>query len=181
MGLIAGGLGVAVVAVGAMLGAVVALGEKGSNVNDVTSGFDRLSGSVENADKILAAMTKGVAGTIDDLTLMTDANKLMAAGVKGNADTFGTLTEAARVLSKEGFGPIPTILDQINRAEMTGNATRLGRIGLTVDAKTAEKNYAASLGVTADQLTPAQLLEAKREAILISATATVKAAGEQQL
>src|SRR5690349_6698266 len=59
--------GAAVVAgIGAISAAIVELGSKGSEINDVKENFDRLSGSVEQADATMEAMRKGTAGTIDN-------------------------------------------------------------------------------------------------------------------
>lgn len=160
---------------------ITELGIHGSEVNSVTAGFDRLSGGVENAEKIMETMRAGVVGTMTEMELMTDANKLMATGFHGSAEQFGTLTSAARVLSREGFGPIPDILEKVDRAMMTGRVQMLGRMGLTIDLKTAEQNYAASLGLTVGELDPLMILEAKRQAILAAANKAVAEAGAQQL
>src|SRR5665213_2641460 len=64
IGIVAIGASLAVTAISAVTAAVTARGMHGSEVNDVTAGFDRLSGSVENATAILDAMRTGVAGTI---------------------------------------------------------------------------------------------------------------------
>ena len=60
--------GVALTAVSALTAGVIELGSHGSDINDVTSGIDRMAGSLENADAIISAMSAGVAGTVDNLT-----------------------------------------------------------------------------------------------------------------
>lgn len=181
VGTVSIGAGIAVAAIGGITAAVTALAVQGSKVEEVEAGFETLGGGAERTTAILEAMRAGVRGTVDDVTLMTNANKLMAAGVRGNAEDFGALTQAAMALSNIGMGPLDTIMAQIDRAMMTGNAARLGRIGLTVDLKTAEENYAESLGKTVAELDPAVLLEVKRAAIVQAARAEVAKLGDQQL
>lgn len=174
-------VGVVATALGALGAATVALAEKGSQVNDLTTSFDRLAGSTQNASDILSAMKDGTAGTIDNLQLMQMANKELATGAVTTAADFGTLSAASMALSKEGFGPIPDLMNSINRAMETGRATRLSLMGVSVDAKGAEKDYAASLGETTTQLTQAQKLFADRQAIMVALNKTVADAGTQQL
>lgn len=161
--------------------AIVGLGVHGSEVNDVSEGFDRLAGSASNATAILEAMRKGVVGTIDDLKLMTDANHLLATSAITDAEDFGTLTEASRVLSREGFGTMQDMINGVSKAMETGRTRRLALMGVTVDAKGAEKDYADALGITVADLTAHQKLEADRKAILEALNKTVAEAGEQEL
>jgi hypothetical protein len=180
-GAMAVGVGLVTAALGGMTAAIVELGNEGSKVEDVSAGFEHFAGSAQNASDILDAMRTGVRGTVDDLTLMTNATKLMGDGVKANAADFGTLTQVSMVLAKEGFGTVEEVMNQVDRAMLTGNASRLGRIGLTVDTKAAETAYAESLGVTASQLTKEGKLTADRNALLAAATAAVQKAGTQNL
>jgi hypothetical protein len=173
--------GLVTAAVGGMTAAIIAMGNTGSHVQDVETGFDRLAGSVEKADDILKAMREGVAGTVNDLELMTLANKALASGAVTTVEGFTALTSASRVLSKEGFGPVDTILNQIDRSLLTGQPRLLQRMGITVDLKAAEKAYAESLGTTADQLTKEGKLTADRTAILEALNKKVQQAGDQQL
>lgn len=173
--------GVALGAVTAITGAIVALGVHGSEIDDVTAGFQRLAGGTQQATDILDAMRAGVVGTIDDMKLMTDANHLLATGAVTSADDFGTLTEAARVLSREGFGTMQDMIQGVSRAMETGRSRRLALMGVTVDTKGAEQAYAKSLGITAADLSTDQKLHADRQAILAALNKTVKEAGDQEL
>ncbi len=171
-------LGAALVAV---TGTIIELGIKGSEVNDVRDGFDRLAGSVGQANDILDTMRQGVAGTIDDLQLMTDANKLLATGAVTSAEGFGSLTEASRVLSREGFGPTQDVMQSLSNAMETGRTRRLALMGVTVDAKGAEADYAASLGIQASQLSASQKLFADRQAVMTAMQKVVADAGTQEM
>lgn len=158
----------------------VEFGIMGSEIHDVHEGFDRLAGGTKNATDILDAMRQGVVGTINDFTLMTDANKLLATGALTNAKDFGTLTEASRVLSHEGFGPTKDLIEGLSSALETGRTKRLALMGVTVDAKGEETKYAASLGLTRDELTTSGKLHADRAAVMKALSGVVASAGEQE-
>lgn len=171
----------ATAAVGAAIigiaGTITGLAVKGSEVNDVAESFDHLSGSVSKADANLEAMQKGTVGVINNLELMKDANQLLSAGVKATAEDFETLTTAAHVLANQGFGPLPSILDQLDRAMITGSTYRVKRLGITIDLKQAEIDYAQTLGVASSQLTQEQSLEARRVALMAEYAKVVESAG----
>jgi len=178
---IALGLGLVTTALTGMAATISTLAVKGSEINDVKEGFDRLSGGVEQADALMQAMRQGVVGTINDLNLMRDANRLLSAGVKANASDFQTLTTAAHVLANEGYGSIENVLGSLNRAMITGSTFRIKQLGVSIDATKVEREYAASLGLSAQQLTREQTLEAMRGAILEELNKKVQAAGELHL
>jgi hypothetical protein len=181
VGLVVGafaGLSAAIVGIGAT---ITALGVSGSRIADVETGFKRLSGSAENAEEILKSMRAGVVGTVNDLELMTNANKLMGAGVAANAGNFGTMTAAANVLSREGYGPLETIMSTINRAEQTGMLRRLAYIGVTGNMKAAEETYAHSIGLTFSVLSQSQKVDAERYALMQALNKVIADAGVQQL
>jgi hypothetical protein len=173
-----GALSAAIVGFGAT---IVALGVSGSKIADVETGFDRLSGSAENAEEILKAMREGVRGTVNDLQLMTSANKLMSAGVTASAVDFGTMTAAANVLSRRGLGDLETIMSTIGRAEQTGRLQRLAYIGITGNMKIAEEQYANSLGTSFAALSQTQKVEAQRFALMQALNKVVADGGVQTL
>lgn len=171
----------AVGAITAMTGAIIGLGVHGSEVADIEEGFHRLAGGTEHAHEVLTAMSKGVRGTIDDMKLMTDANHLLATGALSSADDFGTLTESARVLSRQGFGSMEEMINGVSRALETGRTRRLALMGVTVNAKEAEDALAKSLGIQNSDLSSSQRLMADRQAVMQSLRKTVEQAGEQEL
>jgi hypothetical protein len=175
------GVGALITAITGLGASIVALGVTGSKINDVQAGFDRLSGSVVNADAILAAMRDGVKGTVNDLELMTNANRLMGAGIDASAQTFGTLTTAANILSREGYGPLETIMSTLDRAMQTGQLRRLAYIGVTGDMKAAEEVYANSVNATFSTLSQAQKVEAERYAMMQALNSVVAKSGELHL
>jgi hypothetical protein len=173
--------GLATTAVVGMSAAVVELGEKGAEIADVQTGFERFAGSVENASAILSEMRDGVHGTISDFALTTDALHLMSAGVELTAGDFGTLSQASLVLAHEGFGTTKEILDELTQSMITGRTRVVERMTGVLDAKAAEDTYAAGLGVSTDQLTKEGQAEAKRQEILERLRQVVADAGDQEL
>jgi hypothetical protein len=171
-------LGITLAAVVALTAGIIELGKKGTEVNDVQEGFQRMSGSAENATKILAAMRTGVAGTVNDLTLMKDASHLLATGVTANAEQFKTLTEGARTLSRDGFGSVEEVMNKVNRAMEMGTVKRLALMGLTVDAKASEVAYATAHNTTASALSATEKLEAHRMGIIDALQKKIKDSGE---
>ena len=60
----------------AITGAVIALGNRGSDVNDVSASFERFAGSATVAGETLQKMQDGVLGTVSNFDLMKSASKL---------------------------------------------------------------------------------------------------------
>ena len=172
--------GAVVTAVTAIASTVVYLGNKGSHLNDLENGFRRLAGGVKEADDILRAMTQGVANTVDSMDLMQFANRALSTGAIKTAQDFGTVTSAARVLSREGLGPIEGIMSSISGAMTTGRVRQLQyQIGV-IDLKKAETEYAYSLGITRDELSQSGRVHAAQIAIMERLNQKIKEAGDQQ-
>jgi hypothetical protein len=173
--------GAVVAGVTSISAAVLHLGSDGARLNDVARGFETLAGGAENANAILEAMREGTASTVDDVQLMTEANKLMQAGFRGTAEQFKTLTQGAQVLSRQGFGSIETVMNAVDRAIQTGSTRRLALMGITIDATRAELNYADAHGVSLSRMTEAQKREALRAATIEAMSKKVKEAGDIEL
>lgn len=175
------GVGALAAAIGGVALAIAGTASEGAELKDIHEGFDRLAGSVEHADEILQAMRKGVAGTVDDIKLMQDANRALTTGAAKTAEEFGTITAASRVLSREGFGPIEQQMSTIERALATGRTRSLQYMTGVIDLKAAEETYAKSLGVTRDQLSAQGKLHADQIAIFDKLNQKINEAGTQEL
>ena len=181
LGVIAVGAATALVtSVLAISTAIIGLGNRGSDINDVAATFEHFAGSANNAAAAVEAMRKGTLGTVTDFDLMKSGTKLLAAGVQLTAQQFGTLSSAAFVLQNQGLGPTKDMLNLVSQALLTGQ-TRLLRqkIGV-IDTTKAMHDYAASHHVLIGDLTRTQQLEATRTAILDAMARKVKEAGVQQ-
>jgi len=172
----------AVGAVGALTVGLVALGEKGSTIQGVEDAFDRLATAAGSAGDVLREnLTEGVKGTVNEFELMQSVSRAMTAGVKLNATDMLTLGEAARAMGKATGTDAANGLQIMSTALASGQTRLLKRVGIVVDSEAAEKKFAASVGLTADQLNAAGQLEAKRIGIMDAARAYVERLGVSQL
>lgn len=175
--------GAAALVTGAIVGlgtAVLALGNRGADVNDLSETLLHFSGSADAANANMAALRAGTKGTVDNFILMKDASHLLSAGVKLNAEDFGTLGAAAFVLQNRGLGGTKEQLELVSDAMVTGRTRALAMAVGVVDAGDAEENYAKKLGVTKDQLSDSGKVEARRIEFMRILKAAVKDAGEQE-
>lgn len=181
LGLIGVGAGIATAGVVALTGAVTSLAIKGSDVNDVSGTFEKFANRVSGAEETLTALRNGVQGTVDDLTLMGSASRLLSANVRLNATDFGTLSEAAFVLQNRGLGSTTQMLNMVTSAMITGRTRTLAMTLGVVDAGDQTIEYARKLGVARSQLTQTQLAEARRLTVLGMLRSAVADAGKQEL
>jgi hypothetical protein len=179
-GLVGIAAGTAAAAIGGITTAIVALGSRGADVNDVNATLDDFAGSAANAHAILDQMRAGVLGTVDDFDLASRSAKLLQAGIGLTADEFGTLSSAAFVLQNRGLGDTKTMLDAVSDAMVTGRTRALAQAGVLVDLDKAEAAYAETLGIEEKNLTEAGKAQAHRLAILEKLNAVVAEAGAQQ-
>lgn len=158
-------------------GTIASLAIKGSALNDLDRGFEKLAGSTQRADEIMRAMERGTARTVDSTKLLEFANRALQTGSIKTAEGFGTVTAAARVLSRQGLGSIESVMGTVNNALATGRTRQLQFLVGSIDLKAAEEKYAKSLGVTRGELSAAGKLSADRIAIMERLSQTVKNAG----
>lgn len=172
--------GVAATAIAGTTASVIALGNRGSDINDLTSTLERFTGGAEQADAVMKSLRSGTMGTVSNFDLMKSSTKLLAAEVKLSAKNFETMSQAAFVLQNQGLGPTKDMLDMVSNALLRGQTRMLEmKIG-KIDLSHAEVDYAKTLGISEKSLTDVQQLEAKRIGILAALETRVQAAGKQQ-
>jgi len=176
---VAGAAGLVVAALGAVTIAVIALGNRGSDVNDVRATLEHFVGTAEKAEATMEALRQGTKNTVDNFTLAKEAAHLLSAGVKLTTEEFGTLGQAAFVLQNRGLGPTKEQLGLISDALVTGRTRALAMSLGVIDNTNAMEDYAKSIGVTVDQLSDAGKAEAKRIEVMRLLKVAVKDAGEQ--
>lgn len=160
--------------------AAVELGSRGADVEDLEETLNHFAGSAREADEVMSALQKGTKGTVDNFQLAKDAAHLMSSGVKLSSQEFGTLSQAAFVLSNRGLGSVQEMMTMVSDAMVTGKTKTLAmKIGV-VDAGDAEEQLAKKLGVTVEQLSLSGKAEAKRVQIMTMLGAAVKDAGDQE-
>jgi hypothetical protein len=145
--------GGAVAAIAGVTGAIVLLGQRGSDVSDVQSGFEGLSARVnETSESMLGALQRGTLNTIDNFTLMKTANEALGSGLITSAKDMETLASGAKVLSGRVGGDTTKAFDILTDSIAKGKTAGLKQLGVFVDSDAALESYAASIGKTSSQL-----------------------------
>lgn len=144
-GAMVGRLGLA----GGILGAVMALDAFADRAVEVNNVYKVLKISVDEA-------SQAVTGQVDKLTLARNANKLHLAGIELTSETYGQLTGVIAKASDATGQDLTANLEKATRAIANGNVEALARMGLTLDQRTAEREYAEELGKTVSELTKAE-------------------------
>jgi len=177
---VAGVAGILTAALGATAYAVIELGKRGSDVNDLRSTIEEFAGGVDQANNIMASLQKGTLGTVTNFNLAENAAHLLSAGVKLTADQFGLLGEAAVVLNNRGLGSTKENLDLVSDALVTGRTRALAmKLGVIENAD-AEEQFAKKLGISADQLSESGKAEAHRIEVMRLLKTAVTDAGEAE-
>lgn len=174
--------GVSTVAVGALSAAVIALGRRGSDVNDVADAFESLSAAAGGSAKTnLDALSAGVGGLLTNVDLMTPVNRALGAGLKLTTGEMGTMARAAWVLADANKIGLKEAYDSVTAAMGSGRGRALESLGVMVEQKGASNQLKAALSAEGDEMTTAAQKAANRSAIMAALTERVKAAGAQEL
>lgn len=176
------GAGAVVTAIGGVVGAITALGVKGSVIQGVEDSFHSLATSIgQDGTAMFNAINDGVKGTVDGVQLMKATSVAMAAGVKLTTADMKTLGEAGRAMGRAMGTDASQGVETLSQALVRGNARTLARLGIQINVEQAERKYAAAIGVTRDQLNEAGKVEARRAAIFDAMRTYVDRAGVSQL
>jgi len=135
-----------------------------------TAFTDMLGAQAENVFGRLQDAAKGTASSLD---LITSSNKALLLGIKAN--DLPVLFEASRKLGLAMGRTATEAFDDITVGIGRQSKLILDNLGIVVSADQAYKNYAATVGKTADQLTDAEKKtafygEAMAQLLLKSAT-----------
>ena len=153
---------------------------QGSHVADTEKNFDRMTKSAGLlGDALMTTLRQGTRGTVTDFELMQRVNKDLVAGLTLTDAQFGTLSKGAFAFSKIAHIDVASALDTMSNAMLTGRTRALALLTGKIDLQAAEEKFAASLGVTTEQLSSTGKLEAARVAILDAVTAATNRVGEQ--
>ena len=102
-------------------------------------------------DKMLQAMKKATAGTISEMELMQRFNEASLLGLP--LDRFDEMLEIARGAAQSTGQSMDFMLNSIVVALGRGSKLMLDNLGIMIDVKKANEDYAEALGTTADKLT----------------------------
>jgi hypothetical protein len=154
-------------AVKALATEIVALGQRGAMVDDVSSAFRGLTERTgETADAMLGQLRSGVAGTLGDFELMKLANKTLGSGLVESAEDMGVLASGARALAKRVGGDTKQAFEMLTSSMASGETAQLKQLGLFVDNKTAVEAHAAALDKNVSELTDTERAQALAKAAL---------------
>jgi len=138
-----------------------------AGVQALETAFQRLAReSGTSGATMLASLRDASSGMISDADLMLAASSAMALGVADNVQEVTNLLQIAIAKGAE-FGQAPTKAfgDLINGLGRMSPEI-LNNIGIIVDADKAYKDYAQSIGTTADALDDQQRMQALVNAVL---------------
>ena len=175
---IAGATGLVVAGLAAVAVATVALGRRGSEVQNIENAFRSLT---TEADAMLASVRLASKGMVSDFDIMAAANKALLLGLPVTAEEMGTLTETAITLGRAMKLDTTTALNDLVTALGRSSPLILDNLGLTVKVGEANETYAKKLGKTVSQLSDAEKKTAFYEAAMTAAASKVESMGEIQL
>ena len=160
------GLGATAAAIGAVGAAIDEAVQAADRVDKLKFSFDNLAASAgQSGDAMLKSLRAASNGMVSDSDLILSANKAMLLGVASNADEMGTLFEIARARGQAMGLDVTQAFNDIVTGLGRGSALILDNLGITIDAASANEEYAKSIGKVASQLT-----EQERKQALINAT-----------
>lgn len=148
--------------------------EEAEAIKKIEKQFEILS---ENAgvsgEAVLQGMRKASNGVVDNTTLMKLANEqfVRLGALSGQLPEIMELaTKATQVMG----GTVEENFTKISMAVATGNQKLLKHLGLKINLKKAEEDYAKSLGYTVDMLTESGKQQARLNAVLASGSTKFK-------
>lgn len=157
----------------------VEMARQGAQAERLEGAFDSLAAKAgQSSGQMLSAMKEASQGTIADTELIADANRAMLLKVADSGDEMAKLMEVAAARGKamgestgEAFNDLVTGIGRLS-------PMILDNLGIVVDAKSANEEYARSIGTTADKLTEQQQKQALVNAVIKDSADLVKASGK---
>lgn len=158
-------IGLAAGAVGIFVGSLHTVME-GEQLQAVNKEFDLLAANAGIAgDQMKEALIKAAGGMITDTEALQLANGAMLK-LGASSAQLPDLMELARKSALVMGTDVETAFNNITMAVASGNQRMLRRVGLQVDVKKAEDEYAQSLGISANELTQVGKSQAVLNAML---------------
>lgn len=146
-------------------------GREGQALSQITTSFDRMNEAIFMTPDLLKQMEEASRGTIREADLMAGVLKLTAGMGDDMARSFAEATprlleiaKAASVLNPS-LGDTAFLYDSIATGIKRSSPLILDNLGIVVKIGEANEKYAASLGITVEQMTAAD-----RQQALLNAT-----------
>lgn len=116
-------------------------------------------------ENIAEGISQAVAGTVDMEEALQAATQALVT-LETGTDKIPQLFEVAKKASLLFGGEVTDRFEQITQAVASGSTRMLKSIGLVIDSESVFKKYAATLNVTASELTQAERQQAILNAVL---------------
>ena len=169
-------------------GAIAVAGEafqKAFEYGEIAAGNERLrqSGELlaqsygESMDTIVEKVKAASMGTVSELDIIRSSNKAMMLGVTGDADKLAELMEIAAFRARAMGISTQQAFDDIARGIGRSSPLILDNLGIVIDSKNTYKEYAESIGKTANELTKQEKTQALLNKVLEEGNAQIEAAG----
>ena len=147
----------------------------------LSRGFDALTSKMGMSAATMKKLQAATDGTVNSIDLMKAANQAMTLGVvdseEGMAKLFDTAQRLGKSLGVDTVGAIDSLVTGMGRQSIL----MLDNLGIIVDTKKAQDDYAASINKTSSQLTDQEKKIAFNTAALTAAEQKVKDLGDEQL
>ena len=147
-----------------MLHKATASAFEGLQDNRIEATFNSLNGGAEAAAVQMQRLRTAVGGAFDDQEVQAFANRMTDLRLDID-DTYSILTLARGRALRTGEQEL-SIAESLGRSIARGTTRSIEQYGIVIDSAQAQKEYAASLGLTAKQLSDVQRREANRLAIM---------------
>ena len=162
-----------VAGVTAVTGAIIALGDRGSDVESVRTGFANLISPVLDAEQSVSSyvdsLNEASGGTIRELDLLKRTNLALSgtsADVrKAFAESIPSFLETARIQAKLTGEDVDFLFNSLVTGVKRASPLIIDNTGLTLDMTSAYEKFANEVGKTVDELT-----ESEKQIAIINAT-----------
>ena len=152
-----------------------------SQAEALEKGFKKLGSQIGFTGNSLNRLSSAVDGTINKVDLMRVANQAMTLGVVGSEQEMTKMFDTAQRLGKSLGVDTVSALDSLITGMGRQSILMLDNLGIIVDTRKANEDYAESIGKTVDQLTDQEKKIAFNNAALGAAEEKVEILGAEQL
>lgn len=154
------------------------LGEFAGQIEDLDRSFANLAKSIgSTADEALAKLRVATKGTVSDFNLMLTANRAILLGAAETDEELVLLAETARRLGRAMGRDVNDAFNDLALGIARQSRLILDNLGIIVNVEEANKDYAATLGKTADELSEVERRQAFMNAVMEGANRRVAALG----
>lgn len=153
----------------------------GAKLGPIRQGFDAMQGGALQAEETLRRMRASTRGLVDDLALMTSANRGVLLGLTEMGIDMAEVAGVATILGRAVGQDATKSTEDLTIALARQSPMILDNLGIKLNLTEANERYAASLGKTVDQLTDEEKKLAFASAAMDAAREKAKALGDQQL